>query len=198
MTIALQLLADLLAHGGCIRSNRQQLEEPRCLLVSLAGESIETGIIALVAVSRHLLAGFGCIIRRQIAIHIGKQLRCLLFSLLSLSGISNQFLRLGCYLGCIQMIGAGGIAREIGILIFVETVLVEGKLVEAEIIGTRLLLQVTAHDAETIRGNLAEGCAIQVELVAGIVPVGIQREILGLVAERAVESHRFRRRVGDG
>ena len=28
--------------------------------------------------------------------------------------------------------------------------------------------------------------------------MGIQREILGLVAERAVESHRFRRRVGDG
>ena len=96
------------------------------------------------------------------------------------------------------MIGAGGIDREIGLLIFVETVFVERKLVEAEVIGARLLLQVTAHDAETIRGNLAEGCTIQVELVAGIVPVSIQREILGLVAERAVESHRFRRRVGDG
>ena len=48
------------------------------------------------------------------------------------------------------MIGAGGIAREVGLLIFVETVLVEGKLVEAEIIGARLLLQVSAHDAETI------------------------------------------------
>ena len=96
------------------------------------------------------------------------------------------------------MIGAGGIDREIGLLILVETVFVERKLVEAEIIGARLLLQVTAHDAETIRGNLAEGCAIQVELVAGMVPVSIQREILGLVAERAVESHRFRRRVGDG
>ena len=31
-----------------------------------------------------------------------------------------------------------------------------------------------------------------------MVPVSIQWEILGLVAERAVESHRFRRRVGDG
>ena len=96
------------------------------------------------------------------------------------------------------MIGAGGIVREIGLLILVETVFIEGKLVEAEIIGARLLLQVTAHDAETIRGNLAEDCAIQVELVAGMVPVSIQREILGLVAERAVESHRFHRRVGDG
>lgn len=96
------------------------------------------------------------------------------------------------------MIGADGIVREIGLLILVETVFVEGKLVEAEIIGARLLLQVTAHDAETIQGNLAEGCTIQAELVAGMVPVSIQWEILGLVAERAVESHRFHRRVGNG
>ena len=64
MTITLQLLADLFAYAACIRSYRQELEEIRRLFVSLAGESIETGIIALVAVSRHLLAGLGCIIRR--------------------------------------------------------------------------------------------------------------------------------------